>query len=597
MGWEILEKKTIYSVICVYSYRSYLLETVHAKQWFVSRHDGTSKDNCGRNVSSPCKTIQQVTVHACDGDIINIDGTGTSRDPYPCRDEKGLDLAGLGLRSYKSRPVVSCRTNGLRFFCDIASRGVVSLEEITFVNTSIHLFECSLNMTACSFINSSVLSVTLKYDAYLMRNVQLTGCTFQNNSASSITINRYSSVNLNVSNSTFVSNKMRSEEDAILNMYMYIQTLQANQSSIKVNFTDTRVSHNICSGLACFQVFARIDRADFVMERVLFENNAAEGDILYIGIDAHHSYVVLRSSKIVKNSGGGINILLDAFGEHLDDTGSFVMENTFISENIDFLLWIDTYEQALQPEYHLKNVSFVNNSCLAYGCIRVETCNSNCLFHLEQSTFLNNVGYSGVLSIDPSDPTGKSITQLRTIINNSEFRNNSGGEKSILTLLNVYGIEIQNCNFIDNFGGVFSSHINIERCLGNLKMWNTSFYQSVGSQSFYTGLFTDVVTFNRFLAVTKSEHVEIRQSSFILDFFSADSKEIAVVENGVEKAATDILDGSVQIESPINTKLHLQSLPKRPLSHKNWFGSVLSVVLWELTASVEEHRVATASRK
>ena len=99
MGREILEKKTVCTVICVYSYRSYLLETVHAKQWFVSRHDGTSKDNCGLNASSPCKTIQQVTVHACDGDIINIDGTGTSRDPYPCRDEKGLDLAGLVLRS------------------------------------------------------------------------------------------------------------------------------------------------------------------------------------------------------------------------------------------------------------------------------------------------------------------------------------------------------------------------------------------------------------------------------------------------------------------------------------------------------------------
>ena len=117
-------------------------------------------------------------MHACDGDIINIDGTGTSRDPYPCRNEKGLDLAGVVLRSYNSRALISCRTNGFRFFCGMASRGVF-LDEITFVNTSIHLFGCSLNVVACSFINSSVPTLTLKFDEYfVVRNVELNGCTF-----------------------------------------------------------------------------------------------------------------------------------------------------------------------------------------------------------------------------------------------------------------------------------------------------------------------------------------------------------------------------------------------------------------------------------
>ena len=190
-------------------------------------------------------------MHACDGDIINIDGTGTSRDPYPCQNEKGLDLAGLVLRSYNSRAFISCRTNGFRFFCGMASRGVF-FEEITFVNTSIHLFECSLNVVACSFKNSSVPTLTLKYYEYsLVRNVQLNGCTFQNNSASGVTIYGNSSVDLNVLNSTFVSNKIRSEGDAILNMS--IKNLYGNQSSIKANFTDLRVSHNNCSGQACFR--------------------------------------------------------------------------------------------------------------------------------------------------------------------------------------------------------------------------------------------------------------------------------------------------------------------------------------------------------
>ena len=837
MGREILEEKTVSTVICVYSYRSYLLETVNAKQWFVSRHDGTSEDICGRNASSPCKTIQQVTVHARDGDIINIDGTRTSRDPYPCPYEKGLDLAGLALRSYKSRPVVSCRTTGPRFFCGMASRGVVSLEEITFVNTSIHLFECSLNMTACSFINSSVPSITVKYDAYFMRNVQLTGCTFQNNSASSITIYGNSSVNLNVSNSTFISNNIRSEEDAILNMS--VQNLQANHS-IKANFTDIRVSHNNCSGQACFQVFAGLNGADLVLERVLFENNAAEVNILdvhgfsYGSIDLRstqfrnnagravkihdgnsislkieasnfskneisysrikprchydesnggailvdgftqdasvsmsgsnfnsnkggsggacafvnispgslsvtitncqfvrnegrfssgalavgsfskpldysawicihgsefsgnkllsdrcdegdfcgggavglyatnmgnlsivnntftdnqaegktsgaihvsvqylyadveilnsdfvrnwatvdtstlfmrilnssksqvtfknltfngnsgdvnntltrrvisdifirhvNSHVVLRSCKVQNNSGGGIRVQTDNL-RYFDGNVSFLMENTFISENIDFLMFIINSNQVLQLVYHLKNVSFVNNNCYGYGeysCISITAQNRSCLFHLEQSTFLNNFGSSGVLGFVPSPP-GESDTQLRTIINNSEFRNNSGGKDSILTLINSYNIEIQNCNFKDNFGGAFGSHVNIDNCPGDLKIYNTSFYQSVESQVFYTvrGQSKDVVTFNRFLVVTQSENVEIRKSSFILDPFRADSKAIVIVE----RAATDILDGSVRIESPVNSKLNMKRLTRNYTYYKH----VSRVSLW-----------------
>ena len=190
-------------------------------------------------------------MHASEGDIINIDGTGTSRDPYPCQNEKGLDPAGLALRSYNSRAFISCRDQWISVFLRHGfSRSL--FEEITFLNTSIHLFECSLNVVACSFINSSVSTLTLKFDEFfVVRNVQLNGCTFRNNSACSITIYGNSSVVLNVLNSTFVSNKIRSGEEAILKMS--IQNLQASQSGIKANFTDLRVSHNNCSGQACFR--------------------------------------------------------------------------------------------------------------------------------------------------------------------------------------------------------------------------------------------------------------------------------------------------------------------------------------------------------
>ena len=741
-------------------------------------------------------------MHACDGDIINIDGTGTSRDPYPCQNEKGLDLAGLVLRSYNSRAFISCRTNGFRFFCGMASRGVF-FEEITFVNTSIHLFECSLNAVACSFINSSVPTLTLKFgEFFVVRNVQLYGCIFRNNSASSVAIYGNSSVNLNISSSAFVNNKIRSEGDAILNMS--IQNLQANQSSIKANFTDLRVLQNICSGKACFRVFAGINGTDLVlvMERVLFKNNVAEVNIL----DVHgfsNGYTDFKSSQFRKNKGRAVQIhdgisvelkieralfsenkggavevsnftkeasvwLLSSnftsnkveFGDACTFVGipsllmdvedcqfvqnegrylagamtiglidarinssssisikcSHFINNTLISRyapddfpegggalalfvsymgnlslinntfaynqgleentptdivgaicagvrellgdveirNSEFLcnygsdtsilaLYVENSQLSLQPRvtlqnltfvnnsynfnyskgcgiiitegmgfkimssckihgnsggivyvcepgmlrcrgnvlvedtmisgnnqftlsvitksFHLKNVSFVNNSCIRpsqYSVLRVMSAVSNSSFHLDQSTFLNNFG-EGVVHIDLSF-LDKTTADGQVIINNTEFRGNFGRSEGVLKVLKVNTTKIQNCKFINNFGGIGSSHANVQRCLGILIIRNTSFNQSHNSQVFVSagGLSKHVAPYLGFLTVTNSENVvmSIRNSSFVSDPFSTDSIALIVVE----EVRPGLLDSSVRIETPINTKLKLRNI-------------------------------------
>ena len=275
-------------------------------------------------------------------------------------------------------------------------------------------------------------------------------------------------------------------------------------------------------------------------------------------INPGNGYVVLRSSKIQKNSGGGFRVVFTSHERHLGGNVSFVMENTLISENINFLMLIGINWPAFQPVYHLKNVSFVNNNCYtSYGwsCIHLAAWNSNCSLHLEQSIFLNNFGSLGVIRII-SSPSAISDTKFRTIINNTEFRNNSGGNTCILELFDVYATEIQNCNFIDNFGGGVSSHICISP--GNLTIWNNTFSQPAESQVLYDvgGKSKDLVAFSGFLAVTQSESVEIRNSSFILDPFSAEGKAIVVVEG----AGEGILDDSVQIASPINTKLNMRRL-------------------------------------
>lgn len=130
-------------------------------QWFVSRRDGNFANNCGLKASLPCKTIQQVIALI----VINIDGTRTSRGPYPCENWTELNLAAPAIRSYNTRAFLSCKTEGLRVLCNSRKRafGGVSVDQITFVNTSLHLSDCSLKLNDCSFINSSVAALTSRY--------------------------------------------------------------------------------------------------------------------------------------------------------------------------------------------------------------------------------------------------------------------------------------------------------------------------------------------------------------------------------------------------------------------------------------------------
>lgn len=84
----------------------------------------------------------------------------------------------------------------------------------------------------------------------------------------------------------------------------------------------------------------------------------------------------------------------------------------------------------------------------------------------------------------------------------------------MLNLLNVYTIEIENCYFIVNFGGVDSSHTNIEIGPGKLTIWNTTFYQSAESQMVLIvgGQSKEMVALNGICNSKQYEKTQIRNS-------------------------------------------------------------------------------------
>lgn len=286
-----------------YSFRFLKLGTVSAGQWFVSRVTGTNATICGLEQSHPCKTIYQATARAREGDVINIDGSGTSRDPYLCESEAGLQIAGVKICSYGTRAFIACKNPSLRFSCDVRnnSNSGVSLAGITFVNTSLILFECSLTMTGVRFMNGSVDAVSLSFARGLTGTVDLTGCTFYNNSASGLKIYG-DTVQLGIWNSSFVNNKLDDADSTLLQ----VMTSDSLQARITLNVTNILVTQNTCPGKSCFVIGSgKKGKFTMKMEKGKFEENEAGESVLDI---SGTSVTEFQSTQFNKNAGRAVNI-------------------------------------------------------------------------------------------------------------------------------------------------------------------------------------------------------------------------------------------------------------------------------------------------
>ena len=254
--------------------------------------------------SHPCKSIYQAAARAHNSDVINIDGSGTSLDPYPCEPEPGLHIAGVLIRSYGTQAFVACKNSSLRFSCNTRnnSSSGVSLARITFVNTSLYLVDCSVKMTGVSFVNGSTDALSLNFSRGSTEKIDFSGCTFYNNSGSTLKI-RGDSVNLNVRNSSFIDNKlrMRNTESALL-----IISPQSLQAQLRLNFTNITVSRNTCPGKACLKIGGGNDGLlSMKIKEGKFKNNYASESVVDV---SGTSVMEFTATQFRKNTGRAVNI-------------------------------------------------------------------------------------------------------------------------------------------------------------------------------------------------------------------------------------------------------------------------------------------------
>ena len=136
------------------------LAVVVCKVVIVSRLHGSDFPSCGKgnNLKTACRTIAFATTQAQWNDTIRIDGTDTSRDPYPCSsmlsNQNGIFVdKSLSFKKFGNAEVyLKCSAKQIMFDGRNAS-GTVSIRfmGLTLINSRIVVQECSLFVESCVF--------------------------------------------------------------------------------------------------------------------------------------------------------------------------------------------------------------------------------------------------------------------------------------------------------------------------------------------------------------------------------------------------------------------------------------------------------------
>ena len=118
---------------------------VVSKEIYVSRYHGNNQPSCGETMKTACKFIALGIAHAQWNDTIYIDGTETSRDPYPCLPTTSqLDgiyvNKSLSLRRF-GKDKVFIRCSSLRRITldgrNTSDKMIIYLDGIAFIDSSI----------------------------------------------------------------------------------------------------------------------------------------------------------------------------------------------------------------------------------------------------------------------------------------------------------------------------------------------------------------------------------------------------------------------------------------------------------------------------
>ena len=241
---------------------------VFSKEIYVSRHHGNNFTNCGETIQTACKMIGLATAKAQWNDTIYIDGTGTSRDPYPCLPTSshtgGLYVnKSLSLKKFGDAEVfINCSSSRQIVFdgsSAVSEKVIIKLTGLTLFNSSVTARNCSLYVSRCLFTNATPFpnaTAVVSFEA-LQEHLSLTIQTsiFSNNAFSCICVVGISP-RIEVHNTTFINNNVTWESLKMVDVavFMVLLAREHKEYALSMALTNTSFTYNVAPFGGCLHI-------------------------------------------------------------------------------------------------------------------------------------------------------------------------------------------------------------------------------------------------------------------------------------------------------------------------------------------------------
>ena len=419
----------------------------------------TGNDNGSCDQKNPCKTIGRAVTLATHDDLIYLDGTNTSKNPYTCDSEtlhpgiyinKSLSLIGFG----NPLPRIRCSRGSFLAFngsVDALHEIRANISGIIFSGSSLTFLESSAYIQNCKF-NDIQEGVKFTIHKMIDSSLHIKDTMFSENMAGiSVDLahtNQDISFDLTLENVTLIHNQFSPEGLISLNM--------KNGNHI-IHFKDVTFIDNCASGYQYEPT-----------ECIVQSTRAA----VTIFIDSSHFQG--QQTRLFAISGSNISLFI-----HNSSFVGYKVGPAYGNGGVVYLSGDDHPEQRAMFHVGVSNSTFVNTSATQGGAIAVDSINA-CNISFRDSIFTGNtakageggavfIGSSGSVFHDDKNPTNRTFGEALSVtepdgcyitIERSTFSNNSayynGGAVSV-SANSPATIILQNVtmesNKAQNFGG------------------------------------------------------------------------------------------------------------------------------------------------
>ena len=460
---------------------------VFSKEIYVSRHHGNKFTYCGETIHTACKMIGLAIAQAQWNDTIYIDGTDTSRDPYPCLPttshtgglyvNKSLSLKKFGdaevfLNCSSSRQIVFDGSNA------VSETVIIQLTGLTLFNSSVTARNCSLYISRCLFTNAMPFpnaTAVVNFEA-LHEHLSLTiqKSVFSNNAFSCICVVGISP-RIEVHSTTFISNNATWESLKMVDVavFMVLLTREHKENALSMTLTNILFMYNVAPFGGCLhiQTISVNSGNRQAMKNHQKNRGTIQKDVSIISQPNSTGYVKRQSTR------GSISVHISETTFRHNAGGSAITVNRDVS----------------MVNITITKSAFINNSSpLQGGAMLVESIDAFFL-HIEDCNFVENSArnegsaiYVIAVTLETGSAVFRNVLFMRNVLHNPDFIEDvpMGGTLALYVQQGYLKVYLENVSFMNNKVAMGSSTLYADGYFLELTIVKCTFHANLQDERF-----------------------------------------------------------------------------------------------------------------